>query len=87
MFAITLKPVFVLENGIIEQSLCKFRKPKMGSYFGSFPKFTSSMKIAFEALKLDHLMIIYLGEKYYELNNKVSVVGIRSPAFLKPLIF
>lgn len=45
------------------------------------------MKIAFEALKLDHLMIIYLGEKYYELNNKVSVVGIRSPAFLKPLIF
>lgn len=47
------------------------------------PKLTPSMKIAFEDLKLDHLTVIYPGEKHYDLNNKISVVGIQSPAFLK----
>ena len=50
------------------------------------PKLTPSMKIAFDDLKLDHLTIIYPGEKQYDLNDNVSVIGIQNPVFLKILI-
>lgn len=46
------------------------------------PKVTPSMKIAFHDLKLDYLTVIYPGEKDYDLNDQISVMGIQSPAFL-----
>ena len=45
------------------------------------PKLTPSMKIALEGLELDHLMVIYPGEKFYDLNPQVSVVGLQSSRF------
>lgn len=44
------------------------------------PRVTPSMKIAFEDLKLDHLTVIYPGDKHYDLNNQISVKGLQNPA-------
>jgi predicted AAA+ superfamily ATPase len=49
--------------------------------YADAPRLTPSMKIAFEDLNLDHLTVIYPGAKHYDLNDKMSVVGIQSPAF------
>ena len=38
------------------------------------PAMTPSMRIAFEDLKLEHIAVIYPGEKRYELHKKISVV-------------
>lgn len=44
---------------------------------------TPSMKIALEDLKLDHLSIVYPGKEAYDFTEKISVVGIESPTFIK----
>lgn len=51
--------------------------------YADAPRLTPSMKIAFEDLNLDHLTVVYPGDKHYDLNDKMSVIGIQSPAFLK----
>jgi predicted AAA+ superfamily ATPase len=47
------------------------------------PKPTPSMRIALEDLKLDHLTLIYPGQKHYDFNDQISIIGIQSSAFLK----
>lgn len=48
--------------------------------YGDAPKITPSMKIALEDLNLDHLTIIYPGDKNYSFNHKISVEGLQSAA-------
>lgn len=40
------------------------------------PKITPSMKIAMADLNLDHLTIVYPGDKRYDFNSKISVEGL-----------
>jgi predicted AAA+ superfamily ATPase len=51
--------------------------------YADAPRITSSMRRVMEDLNLDHLSVIYPGDKHYDLNEKISVVGIESPAFLE----
>lgn len=41
------------------------------------PKITPSMKIALENLNLDHLTIIYPGDKCYDFSSEISVAGLQ----------
>jgi len=42
--------------------------------FSETPKITRSMLSAFEALKLDHLFLIYKGQRKFLLNEKISAI-------------
>jgi predicted AAA+ superfamily ATPase len=44
--------------------------------FADAPKRSKSMVIACEDLKLDHLYVIYPGQRTYQLENKITVLGI-----------
>ena len=68
---------------------------KNGSCFGleckrvDAPRLTPSMQIALEDLQLDRLVVIYPGERYYPLGEKVTAVPLSSfgmgvsPEFLR----
>jgi predicted AAA+ superfamily ATPase len=67
-----------------ELDLLFFKKGKRLGFevkYTAAPKITPSMKIAIEDLKLDHLTIVYPGEKSYDFSDKISVVGIQSQDF------
>jgi predicted AAA+ superfamily ATPase len=42
------------------------------------PKVTKSMRIALEELKLEHLFIVIPGNKYFKLDENISVIGIEN---------
>jgi hypothetical protein len=44
--------------------------------YADAPKITSSMKIACEDLKLDHLYIVYPGEMRFPLSEKITARGL-----------
>jgi predicted AAA+ superfamily ATPase len=46
--------------------------------YSDAPKITSSMKIAMKDLHLDHLTIVYPGDKLYDFDSKISVEGLES---------
>lgn len=48
------------------------------------PSITKSMKIAQEDLKLDHLFVIYPGDKLFPLDTNITACGIEKIANLKP---
>jgi len=67
-----------------ELDLLFFKKGKRLGFeikYTDEPRITPSMKIAIEDLKLDHLTIVYPGEKSYDFSDKISVVGIQSQDF------
>jgi hypothetical protein len=50
------------------------------------PRITPSMRIAIEDLKLDHLSVLYPGDRGYRLDDRVSVVPLAEIARGKPLV-
>lgn len=50
------------------------------------PTVTKSMKIAQEDLKLDHLFVIYPGDKLFPLDTKITACGIEKIETIKPLM-
>jgi len=64
-----------------ELDLLLFHKGKRLGFefkYSDAPKITSSMKAAFQDLKLDHLAVIYPGDKHYSLNDQIAVVGLQN---------
>lgn len=48
--------------------------------YADAPKVTKSMRIALDDLKLDHLFIIYPGDKSYPADHKIDVLGLETIA-------
>ena len=68
-----------------ELDLLLFNKGKRLGFefkYTDTPKITPSMKVAFQDLKLDHLTVIYPGDKNYYLTDQMSVVGLQNIAAL-----
>jgi predicted AAA+ superfamily ATPase len=66
-----------------ELDLLIFKEGKRLSFeikYSDAPKITPSMKIAMEDLQLDHLTIVYPGEKSYDFSDKISIDGLQSVA-------
>jgi predicted AAA+ superfamily ATPase len=65
-------------NGVELDLLLQYQAKRLGFEFkfADALKISKSMNSAFEDLKLNHLYIVYPGERTYEIDSKITVLSI-----------